>query len=157
VQPGCFVCLSSAFGLRANGGCSTWSLCLRGLALRAARRPCGWFCSALYGEADVFCRPGGDRLSRVLRRSIMGAGAFHGRVRNGIGCLALRHNHQVGGRHQEKLEGRGSQGIEQQELPGPFRSAPSFRAGFKEQSSRRQQGQALSDAAASARPTGRRA
>lgn len=30
--------------------------------------------------------PGGDRLSRVLRRSIMGAGAFHGRVRNGIGC-----------------------------------------------------------------------
>jgi hypothetical protein len=31
-------------------------------------------------------RPGGDRLSRVLRRSIIGAGAFHGRVRNGIGC-----------------------------------------------------------------------
>jgi hypothetical protein len=34
----------------------------------------------------AICRPGGDRLSRVLRRSIMGAGAFHGRVRNGIGC-----------------------------------------------------------------------
>ena len=31
-------------------------------------------------------RPGGDRLSRVLRQSIIGAGAFHGRVRNGIGC-----------------------------------------------------------------------
>ena len=30
-------------------------------------------------------RPGGDRLSRVLRRSTMGAGGFHGRVRDGIG------------------------------------------------------------------------
>jgi hypothetical protein len=35
---------------------------------------------------DVFCRPGGDLLSRVLRRSTISAGAFHGRVRNGIGC-----------------------------------------------------------------------
>ena len=34
-------------------------------------------------------RPGSDRLSRVLRRSIMGAEAFHGRVRNGIGCSHL--------------------------------------------------------------------
>ena len=31
-------------------------------------------------------RPGNDLLSRVLRRSTIGAGAFHGRVRNGIGC-----------------------------------------------------------------------
>ena len=31
-------------------------------------------------------RPGSDRLSRVLRRSTIGAGAFHGRVRNGNGC-----------------------------------------------------------------------
>ena len=31
-------------------------------------------------------RPGGDLLSRVLRRSTMGAGGFHGRVRDGIGC-----------------------------------------------------------------------
>ncbi len=31
-------------------------------------------------------RPGGDLLSRALRRSTMGAGAFHGRVRDGIGC-----------------------------------------------------------------------
>ena len=30
--------------------------------------------------------PGGDRLSRVLGRSIIGAGGFHGRVRDGIGC-----------------------------------------------------------------------
>lgn len=31
-------------------------------------------------------RPGSDLLSRVLRRSTMGAGAFHGRVRKGNGC-----------------------------------------------------------------------
>ena len=34
----------------------------------------------------AFYRPGSDLLSRVLRRSTIGAGAFHGRVRNGIGC-----------------------------------------------------------------------
>ena len=37
-------------------------------------------------SVDAIGRPGSDRLSRVLRRSIMGAEAFHGRVRNGIGC-----------------------------------------------------------------------
>src|ERR1700733_2792982 len=31
-------------------------------------------------------RPGGDLLSRALRRSTMGAGGFHVRVRDGIGC-----------------------------------------------------------------------
>jgi hypothetical protein len=31
-------------------------------------------------------RPGGDLLSRALRHSTMGAGGFHGRVREGIGC-----------------------------------------------------------------------
>ena len=34
----------------------------------------------------AFYRPGSDLLSRVLRRSTISAGAFHGRVRNGIGC-----------------------------------------------------------------------
>lgn len=34
----------------------------------------------------AFSRPGSDLLSRVLRRSTISAGAFHGRVRNGIGC-----------------------------------------------------------------------
>ena len=34
----------------------------------------------------VLGRPGSDLLSRVLRRSTIGAGVFHGRVRNGIGC-----------------------------------------------------------------------
>src|SRR3954453_15453045 len=31
-------------------------------------------------------RPGGGLLSRALRHSTMGAGGFHGRVRDGIGC-----------------------------------------------------------------------
>ena len=54
------------------------------------------FCSkqATHGAAVLikrevlraFSRPGSDLLSRVLRRSTIGAGAFHGRVRNGIGC-----------------------------------------------------------------------
>src|SRR5215831_19824538 len=34
-------------------------------------------------------RPGSDLLSRVLRRSTIGAEGFHGRVRDGIGCGAL--------------------------------------------------------------------
>lgn len=34
----------------------------------------------------AFSRPGSDLLSRVLRRSTIGAGAFHGRVRHGNGC-----------------------------------------------------------------------
>ena len=33
----------------------------------------------------VFGRPGGDLLSRVLRQSTIGAEAFDGRVRDGIG------------------------------------------------------------------------
>ena len=33
----------------------------------------------------AFSRPGSDLLSRVLRRSTIGAGVFHGRVRNGNG------------------------------------------------------------------------
>src|SRR5215217_5886441 len=41
---------------------------------------------ACYRFILAFCRPGSDLLSRVLRRSTIGAGAFHGRVRNGNGC-----------------------------------------------------------------------
>ena len=33
--------------------------------------------------------PGGDRLSRILRCSTMGAEVFHVRVRDGIGCIIL--------------------------------------------------------------------
>ena len=35
----------------------------------------------------VLGKPGDDLLSRVLRRSTIGAGAFHGRVRDGIGWV----------------------------------------------------------------------
>src|SRR5215510_4521068 len=40
-------------------------------------------------------RPGGDLLSHVLGRSTIGAEGFHGRVRDGIGCIAPRNDHQV--------------------------------------------------------------
>jgi hypothetical protein len=40
--------------------------------------------------------PGGDLLSRALRRSTIGAEGFHGRVRDGIGCLSPRCGHQAG-------------------------------------------------------------
>ena len=46
------------------------------------------FCCRVFGKICLiaFSRPGSDLLSRVLRRSTIGAGAFHGRVRNGNGC-----------------------------------------------------------------------
>ena len=53
------------------------------------RRPCVWQHEegiSLRILASPLGRPGNDLLSRVLRRSTIGAGAFHGRVRNGIGC-----------------------------------------------------------------------
>ena len=37
----------------------------------------------------AFGRPGSDLLSRALRHSTIGAESFHGRVRNGIGCIPL--------------------------------------------------------------------
>lgn len=40
----------------------------------------------MFGIILAINRPGSDLLSRVLRRSTIGAGAFHGRVRNGNGC-----------------------------------------------------------------------
>ena len=40
-------------------------------------------------------RPGDVLLSRALRRSTIGAEGFHGRVRNGIGCIAPRYDHQA--------------------------------------------------------------
>lgn len=36
-------------------------------------------------RVHVLCRPGSDLLSRVLRRSTIGAVEFNGRVRDGIG------------------------------------------------------------------------
>ena len=40
-------------------------------------------------RGDGFGWPGGDLLSRVLRRSTIGAEGLDGRVRDGIGCLSL--------------------------------------------------------------------
>jgi hypothetical protein len=37
----------------------------------------------------VFCRPGDDLLSQVLRHSTIGAEEFNGRVRDGIGFRLL--------------------------------------------------------------------
>ena len=51
---------------------------------------CGVWCGCALGG------PGGGRLSRDLGRSIMGAGGFHGRVRDGIGWVTVRQGHQVG-------------------------------------------------------------
>src|SRR5437868_14715222 len=42
------------------------------------------------------CGPGGDLLFRRLSGSTIGAEGFHGRVRDGIGCLAPRYDHQAG-------------------------------------------------------------
>ena len=39
-----------------------------------------------WSYVSVFSRSGGGLLFRGLSLSIMGAGAFHGRVRDGIGC-----------------------------------------------------------------------
>jgi len=40
----------------------------------------------LFFSNTALGKPGDDLLSHVLRRSTIGAGAFHGRVRDGIGC-----------------------------------------------------------------------
>ena len=42
-----------------------------------------------WGGVSAFGRPGGDRLSRVLRQSTIGAKVFDGRVRDGIGSCHL--------------------------------------------------------------------
>ena len=62
---------------------------------RAAPPRVRWFVFSCRFLCGLFCcwfrvgRPGSDLLSRVLRRSTIGAEGFHGRVRDGIGCGAL--------------------------------------------------------------------
>src|SRR3974377_1183412 len=48
------------------------------------------------GESLWGCGRGGALLFRTLRCSTIGAEGFHGRVRDGIGCLAPRYGHQAG-------------------------------------------------------------
>ena len=72
----------------------------RGRRKRELRRRRQTRRSVVCGLWSVFCRlvlarPGGDLLFRVLRRSTIGAEGFHGRVRDGIGCLSPRHDHQA--------------------------------------------------------------
>src|SRR5712672_4100294 len=63
-----------------------------GLRREGVLRECrGW---RWYRELRL-AGPGGDLLFRALRRSTIGAEGFHGRVRDGIGCLAPRHGHQA--------------------------------------------------------------
>ena len=63
----------------------------------AAKNAIGAGCCPLFG------RPGGDLLSHVLGRSTIGAEGFHGRVRDGIGCMAPRHDHQVVGTEEHEV------------------------------------------------------
>src|SRR5207244_10705711 len=59
---------------------------------------CVWAAGSSPRESRVwggFGRPGGDLLFRALRRSTIGAEGFHGRVRDGIGCLAPRYGLQA--------------------------------------------------------------
>ena len=51
---------------------------------------------------DVFGRPGDDLLSQVLRHSTIGAEAFDGRVRDGIGSDRFAEGHQAGETHRSK-------------------------------------------------------
>ena len=53
----------------------------------------------------AFRGPGGDLLSRVLRQSTIGAEAFDGRVRDGIGSYRLAEGHQAG--EKQRTDDRG--------------------------------------------------
>ena len=61
-----------------------------------AIRPSRFAFSCVEEEPPVLCRPGDDLLSRVLRQSTIGAEAFDGRVRDGIGSYRLAESHQAG-------------------------------------------------------------
>ena len=62
--------------------------------------------SVVFSLNSVLCRPGGDLLSHVLRQSTIGAKAFDGRVRDGIGSLSPCKGHQAG---EERSSEDGSQ------------------------------------------------
>ena len=64
----------------------------------------GWRGSVCLQSTDL-CGPGGDLLSRVLRRSTIGAEAFDGRVRDGIGSDRYAESHQAGEGRKKKQTG----------------------------------------------------
>ncbi len=91
-------------GIGGSVGSVKWTWCVGGsvgasiaLVRGAMRRlllllgPCigslYWAGIGMFLYGSVLGRSGSDLLSRVLRRSTIGARGFHGRVRDGIGCL----------------------------------------------------------------------
>ena len=71
------------------------------------RRSVLWRLASVIGRSALG-GPGGDLLSRALRRSTIGAEGFHGRVRNGIGCSPLAmatRSPQGGGQRREDERG----------------------------------------------------
>ena len=83
-----------------------------------AIRPSRFAFSCVEEEPPVLCRPGDDLLSRVLRQSTIGAEAFDGRVRDGIGSYRLAESHQAG---KERL------GLKQKGLFWGGKTAAGFR------------------------------
>ena len=55
--------------------------------------------------AVLLARFGGDLLSRVLRRSTIGATALNGRVRNGAGCFARAMTTKPRKKHNQRCRG----------------------------------------------------
>ena len=63
-------------------------------------------CATLIGrDVSALGRPGNDLLSQVLRHSTIGADAFDGRVRNGIGSCHVAESHQAGEGRKQKQTG----------------------------------------------------
>ena len=56
-----------------------------GIGVDAKKHPEGCLFNVVRGFSGLR-RPGSDLLFRALRQSTIGAGSFHDRVRNGIGC-----------------------------------------------------------------------
>ena len=92
--PGCSTPRRGAVGNRqwAGGLWSRAAYCL----LPIAHRPREGSGAHEEGLINVLGGPGGDLLSRVLRQSTIGAEAFDGRVRDGIGSDRLAEGHQAG-------------------------------------------------------------
>lgn len=86
-MPGFFVWPSLGFALRETGAARPRVIFSNANSRISAALAMGVSPIGLKRRYRVaFYRPGSDLLSRVLRRSTIGAGAFHGRVRKGNGC-----------------------------------------------------------------------
>ena len=80
----------------------------RGSGVRRRRYAGSWVLSLWAGEGgSALGGPGGDLLSRALRRSTIGAEGFHGRVRDGLGCWSPRHSRQAVRAQEAEISGPG--------------------------------------------------